>query len=525
MRKSVLLLSLPVAWLACFSNSSGGGGGGASFDASTDSPEFDSTAPDVEQEAGPDVLMEAANETSPPVDSGVDVAPEAEAGPSPVVVTVGGALGLESGVTIVWGDATGAVVASSKTNAAGMTSQLVAPGSMLTAVLGTPASPSLYTITGIEPGDNLVIIDRQSVGALPGAPGNINTNLTAVPMPLPGMATGLTFYAGPCNNSFQVPPSGPLRLGPPCIGVGPVGASFGAAYPALVEANDSSFNLQGFTFKKNNGLTMPDEAGWLDLDLSGNTWSTSTTEQTVAVTNEQDAGIYTPWTLYQEAANGVLLPLQARQPADGGMLPAGSTLYSTHPGYADFVQTEVGYNPDSMGFVQEAFSMATRGPAPTKDGATTIDWTPLTTLPSLTNIVVDASTVVRPKWTWTTASGTLASSTAVMVYAQWNGTDADGGFQNGEWTIVAAGTAQSSLQAPALPAPQTPWLPVAGSSFGSFSTVYAIQGDTALPTYGQFRPAAPLFTLQSSCIFGPLVPPLPAAGTIRVTGYTSGGCG
>lgn len=527
MRKSVLLLSLPVAWVACFSNSSGGGGGGASFDASADGPEFDSTSPDV----GPDAPMEAAQEAgqdaameaSPPVDSGMDVAHEAEAGASPVVVTVGGALGPESGVTVVWGDATGAVVTSGKTNAAGMATQLAAPGSMVTALLGTPSAPSLYTITDVQPGDNLVIIDQASVDFSFPEGNNIQANLTAVPMPLPGMATGLSLWAGHCNDYFQSPPAA-LGLGGSCIGVGPMGTSFGAAYPALVEANDVDFNLMGFTFKKNNGLSMPDDAGYLDLDLSANTWLTASTQQSVTVANEQDAGIYTPWILYQEVANGVLFPLPQRQPSDGGTLPSGTTLFTAHGGYADFVQTEIGYNPDSMGFVQEAFAMATRGPAPSADGATTIDWTPLTTLPSLINMTIDSSVPAQPRVTWTTQAGDLSSSTAVMVYMPFGGTDADGGYQGGSWTIVSPGTTQSSLQAPTLPAAYAAWAPITGANFGP-SAVYAIQGGTALPTYAQIKTASSIFTLQTSCIFGPVIPPLPAAGTLMVTGYASGSCG
>ena len=46
-----------------------------------------------------------------------------------------------------------------------------------------------------------------------------------------------------------------------------------------------------------------------------------------------------------------------------------------------------------------------------------------------------------------------------------------------------------------------------------------------LPTYTQVRAAAGLFTLQTGCIFGPMAPPLPAAGTLMMSGYTSGGCG
>jgi len=50
-------------------------------------------------------------------------------------------------------------------------------------------------------------------------------------------------------------------------------------------------------------------------------------------------------------------------------------------------------------------------------------------------------------------------------------------------------------------------------------------GGTVLPTYTQMRAAGTLFRAPGGCMGGPLIPPLPAAGTLMVSAYASGGCG
>src|ERR1700677_542766 len=117
MRKTVLLVALPIAWIACFS---GGSSGGPTVDASFDgSPAFDGFAPETSADATEDTSPGAASSLDGPADVPSD------GGPSPVVVTVVGALGLESGVPIVWGDSLGAWLTTSLTSAAGSASQLV----------------------------------------------------------------------------------------------------------------------------------------------------------------------------------------------------------------------------------------------------------------------------------------------------------------------------------------------------------------------------------------------------------------
>src|SRR5208283_5977071 len=115
MRSRSLLLFFPLTWLACFSPSSGGTGN-AEFDASFDA-EFDATSPDAEPTETSVAEAAADVDAAPIVDASVDQV--IEAGPMPITVVVAGALGYEQGVHVVFGDATGTVVATAMTDAHG----------------------------------------------------------------------------------------------------------------------------------------------------------------------------------------------------------------------------------------------------------------------------------------------------------------------------------------------------------------------------------------------------------------------
>jgi hypothetical protein len=246
----------------------------------------------------------------------------------------------------------------------------------------------------------------------------------------------------------------------------------------------------------------------------------------VTFTNPVDAGaVNSTWSGYQEVTDGTRLDLPARALSDGGTLPPGTNLYRAHPGYADFVQLYAGFEPNTPGIddLHAGLEIATRIASPAGDGAQTIDLSELSTLPALIGTTVDTTIPTQPAIGWTTGSGTLAASTGVIALALWSGTvtgDA-GTSQQGTWTLVSPGTSQTSLRAPALPAGSA-WAP--GNASFDISTLYAVQGGTVLPSYTQLRATASLFTLQTACINAPMAPPLPANGTLGVSGFTSGAC-
>ena len=466
MRSAALLLLLPVAWVACFSNSSGGGGGNPSFDASNDGLEFDSTTPDGEMpesaaEAAADAPVDALVEASPLMDAMADV-PAESAPPQTLTVVVGGAAGYESGVNVVFGDSTGAVVASMTTNAAGLAVTALPTATMATVLFGTAAAPQLYTVMGLKLGDIVPVVDMSSLSAF----GNPIVNVTAVPAS-PVFDGGIATYSMRSGGCQAATATLPLSMGlaggtPPCIGLGKVGGLPAAVFPALVEADDPTGSILGFAFSKINGISMPDDAGLSDVALGG-MWSTSTTAQTVSVTNP-DGGSF-PQLNYSEIADGVVTPLSPAY-----MM---TNVYDTHVGYADAVQSEVSY-------ITSGYSMKTAvltGAPPTTSGTVDVDATSLATEPALSNGQVDGTVAARPTVTWT---GNLSTVTGAIAMFAFNGFSADSGSQSGTWTIVSPGTAATSLQAPALPAALGGYAPISGNFY--LYEIYAVDGQTALPS-------------------------------------------
>jgi hypothetical protein len=89
-------------------------------------PLVDATMPD----AGPSPEAELAPDAGTGVDAAEDPAP-----PAPVTVVVRGPGGPESGKTIVFSDAAGALVATATTDAHGVAAQILPAGSQVTALL------------------------------------------------------------------------------------------------------------------------------------------------------------------------------------------------------------------------------------------------------------------------------------------------------------------------------------------------------------------------------------------------------
>jgi len=508
-RSPFALLILPVTWIACFSNSSSGSGGGANFDASDDTTFPDAPGP----EAGPDAVNEM---TPPPQDASVDVPvgnDASEAAPGAVAITVFGATGPEQGVTIVYGDATGAVVGTpATTNATGMVDQALPAGAtMITALLGNANNPSPYTVMGVQAGDTILVPDLASLGAY----GQGQAQVTGLPASPPANTTTYNAIAGLCTNGLSGPPI-PINLGGEgigCIGLGSFGGSYRAAIPILVDAQDANGNILGFTFQKNNALSGWD-AGLLDLSLAADTWSTSLTTQTVVVDNLPDGDYPNPNV--SESANAILHRLNFQYVNDdaGGQLMQ----VTTHVGYGDTLQAETSISPNGQWFL----ATATASAPPTTDGTITVDATPLGVLPQISQTNIDQTNSARPALSWTTAQGSLASTTGLIGNLMWDGTDDAGAAINGNWTIVAPSSA-TSLQAPALPASAGAYAPLPDASIQN-----VLQGltGTAVPSYGQLRTvgAAVAAPIQGGCTFTPIIPYFPA-GTLSLTIFSSGGCG
>jgi hypothetical protein len=377
---------------------------------------------------------------------------------------------------------------------------------MVTVLLGSPLSPQLYTFMGVEPGDLLIAVDRTLPPAL-----SVTVN-GPLPMTPPAGTTSYTIAAGPCTMPFNAPPvTLGLEQSPsgPCVGVAQVGTSLGAAFPLLVEASGSqgSGTPVGFTFQKGNAITATDDAGVVQASLTG-TWSTQLTTQTIAPVNAPDGGVPI-YPQLSEVADGVMRPLPGSGP--------NFSQFTTHVGYADFVQAEAGTTGG-----QGAIATATRSAPPTADGTISLDVSSLSTAPTFTGTNATMSTPGQPTVAWTIASGSLSSLTGIVAQATWLAPTDGGASQSGTWTLVSPATG-TSIQAPALPVASNGWGPQAGATFNDV-VVYGVQG-SALPTYAQVRAAAAIFPNPGACLNTPLVPPLPAAGSLTLTvGSSTGGC-
>ena len=515
MRSRGLLLVVPLAWVACFSQSSGGSPQvdfDASFDASFDGSTEDSEAPEA--------TVDAPVEASTVVDSAVvDVV---EAGPPAVTVVVGGAAGFESGVPVVFTDATGATVYSNMTtNAAGQASfAFPSGGGAATVILGTPSYPAIYTYLGLTPGQTVLVVDQASLTALfsETAP---TANLATVPAAptFDGGIANYTMQAGSCQSSSQSLPLDvsllPHGSGAPCIGLGPVGASFGAVFPALVQAEDGVGNLLGFAGSKNNPLATGADAGLSNVTLPA-TWSTTTTQQFVAVSNVPDGGT-PPSVTYSEVADGIFNTLQPSAPSiDAGAPPEALAVVTTHPGFPDAVQAESQVVRYTSG--ESVYAVVQRAASPTADGTITLDQTPVGTAPAITGATTTATAQPTVSWTLASGSGNFGSATGIVSLVNWSAMTADGGFQSGNWTIVSPGTTVNAVQVPALPPMFSDYAPAAGAS-AFLNDLYAVYGETAVPDYASLLSIASLFP-QNGCSFStPMAPPLPFPGTAFILAF------
>jgi hypothetical protein len=489
---------------------------------------MDATTEAMPEEAAP---PEAAPDVGRPVDSGVDAAfdaaAEADAGPAPVVVTVVGAAGPEPGVLVAFDDSNGHYLSTSTTDAQGRVTQVLASGSMVTALLGDPNTyPILYTVMGVEPGDALTVVDW---GSIPSDYGQTRAACSGLDFPnlppAPDGGTALLTNAGTCSayepnyiplggnacpSSFVGPGMGPSG----CIGVGPNGL---AAFPALVQAFDTNDNPVGYLFQKNVPLAIPVDGGGdsgvatQDVSLAG-PWLTGMNNQTMTIANDYDGSPgFAP--LLSEVVGGTLTP-----PAQLIATPT----FTMHPGFADYVQAEA----TSTLYFQSALAIATTLPTPTADGTIPIDVSPLAAMPILSGVQVDATTAAQPVISWTTSSGSLSTVTGILAFDSWD-VSTDGGTSTGTWMIVSPPTAQTQLQAPELSGAASAWAPVSGATiYNGNLVVWGVQG-SALPTYAAVRAAAGAFPELPECsIYAPVVPALSGPNeTLMITVFASGYCG
>jgi len=411
-----------------------------------------------------------------------------DAGPAPVSVTVflGGAP--EPGVLVAFQDASGAVLGTATTDKKGTASRVLPAGSQVTVLLGSAATTlAIYTYVGVEPGDALAVVDPTVAGSL------VTAIVDALPPNPPAATATFLGHIGTCTTYFGQTPAA-MYAWPECVNNG--------KFPLLVLAQGGSGPPSlGYAFQKDNTITDPD-AGTASITVSGN-WSTTVGTWTIDASNVPTSA--TVSASFAEIANGI-------PDALAGVPPAS---FETHPGYADFVQSEVvaSFPPGNIADVQMA-SIATRAPTPALDGNVTIDLGQL--LPAITGASADFATdPARPTVSWKTG-GSLASADGTFVRVDCMHTD-DAALQTSvKWQLVVPPSA-TSVQVPALPPEADAWT---SSGVGLYSTPTVVTVD-GLGGYAQLRKLAatvppPDVTAKTS---PPFIPPLPKDGTVRLTLY------
>jgi hypothetical protein len=453
-------------------------------------PIADATVPD----AGTAPIEAAApTEASVVVDAGPDVIEE-PAAPPPVSVLVRGATSPESGTKIVFSDATGAFIAAATTDANGSVLQEVPANSQVTAFFGTAAFPQLVTVTGVQPGDHLTALDATV--------GNTTAVDFQVPMATPPSGTAdYLVYGGNCTQELPFDTTqGEVDLDPSCVG--PTG-QFSVLAVALGEGGAPL----GFAYTK--GAQVSADGGAPTVALPS-PWATVFGQESVTLTNVPDSlQTYLNLSEFSSGAPNTTYDFDFST-VDGGT----SASFGTHPGYSDFVQAEVELqsNTETIGTIR---AIATRADAPTAaqpTGGIAIDVSGV--LPVISDASVDASNVLRPTVTVTPAAP-LAGAAGTFVSASWQDTG-DGGALGGTWTLVVPASV-TTVQFPALPA-GTPLAPTASASWDTTPSVAAIGGG-ALVSYDALRSTAATIASSLNANATPLVPGLPANGTMNVTLY------
>lgn len=460
--------------------------------------------PDVtvdSSDASVDVAAADANDAT--FDAGSPDVPDTyDAGPAPVTVVVRNEFALESGVSVVFQDATGAVIATAMTDATGSAAMVVPDGSQVTALVGTASAPSLTTVTQVAPGDVITIVDVTARGGF-----DAFVSIGAVPPSPPATTAEYVVQAGiGCGNDFASTP-GQLEIRGACEAAGHV--------PFLVIASDSTFTPLAYSYLKT--FTLPGDAGVGDADAGDAgtpnvaitlPWQTAMVNDTVSLTNAPTMG-GVELTSAEVAAGVPYSTQQYVNFSSGDAGPVQSTV-AHHVGYPDAIQDAV-VQRTSKGSFSFGASLTQSFAAPTADSTTTFDLS--TMLPAISATSLDATPSARPTVAWT-APTPLGKSGGFATF-RWS-TPTDGGFVAGTWTIVVPASA-TSVTAPALPSVLAAWAPTTASSWSDQVPAVAFVDGSTLVSYSAMRNSFVGFASGFVTGTDGNPPVLPTGTTLRVT--------
>jgi hypothetical protein len=512
MRQFLLLAALlPVFPLAC---SQVGEPGEVTLEAGVPTPFYlpDGALPDVTLPATPSVLEEAG----PPEAAPAEAAPPEAAPPPPdvavppVKLTVVSDFGPEPGVTILVSDASGNRLSTFMTDTTGSVSMPLAAGVNVTALLGyslvdgAALNPSLVTYMGVQPGDDLTVLDTTN---------RYGVSVITPTQPTDGAPHTLyNVQVGACGQGSAY---GQINLGldPGCYGQG--------SFPALALGENLSCSTPpcstGYAFKKGNSLAViPDGGNSPTVDLSSALWNTDVGTQNITGVNVPDAlAGATGIASYTEFASGVGFTEWQRVTRivpDGGV----SKPFETHPQYPDFVQSEVDILvPSTHPLIRPYYSVVRRTTTPS--GSESLD---MSKLPPLTATAAADFSTSSPSLSWLTTAP-VTSSVGTIVTLQFTS------FNGLKWTFVVP-PGVTSIRAPNIPSEVATLFDLPSkTSFPPISWYIATLTGTALADYAALRKAAgsminlnfnPNSCDETGTLLGPI---LPANGDLVITGFLS----
>jgi hypothetical protein len=476
--------------------------GGVGNDAAT----LDGTSPTHDAAASDGSMLDAAPPDGSDSADGSDGADAVASGAVQVVVVT--ASGPESGVTVVFSDATGALVATGTTDATGSVTQDVAAGSQVTALFNTSNGPNLVTIVGVKPGDVLKLVD----GPVYVNGANVQATIDAFTQ---GDASVSDYYissAGCSTDTNGAVGTFEYGLGNGCQNVS-------GQVPILVQALDSSNN--GLAWQAAQGSLLASDAGVASVDLTSTSWTTTFGTQSVTLLNAPDTlepGVgFTEFTAVDSVSSVAFgLSTFTGQYPDAGVQTF--EFNATHPGFAAFDQIEADDTISQSGgasvlAIADRVSTTTLASPSAND---TIDLNDV--LPTITNATLDATHPTRPSIAWTSAAP-LTGAVATVVQVKWSDPlDDAGDVRAGTWTI-AVPASQMSVVPPQIPDASGLGPTTMASWSTAFPMVYSMNGD-AFPTYDAIRATAALVGPALNVSTSPLlVPALPANGRARVTAF------
>lgn len=429
-----------------------------------------------------------------------DVQVDVDAGPQPVTVRALSRGLPAAGVTIVWGDANGAVVDTSTTDAQGLASKLVASGTMVTAILGTATKQRLVTMLAVEPGDVLTAVDTTEDED--NGPGSVT--IDSIPANPP---VGLTGYT--------------TQTGRNCAGfinaVGTLPASVSAynrcqhagRTSLLVTAEQTSTEL-AFAYKKDIALN-PD-GGDTVVSIDGGSWTPMGSHKITVVNGPTDAG--SALLVASEFSSGVKLSRYTYVATPDGGPQSGNI--AVHPGYADTTVAEASYSVYN-GPTRSHRGVAAKAGA---DGGTTLDFTGA--LPFIRSFERDGGADAGPQTVTWSAEGPLTNADGAFIRFGWTDDLVDGGSVQGSWTFVAPPTT-TSIKLPSLPASYGP----SDAANTDGLPVVVFFESPSLNGYADVRKAAGALPPTLDMIYGDnyygLMPELPVDGVVNFTAITNPG--